>query len=121
GLQEALQELWWDRLYRRRPAFGSVVIETTGLADPGPVLEAFRSVEFLQQRYRLAGVVTTVAATAGVAVLATHEEARAQVHHAGMVVVTKADQADAAPVEAAVRRLNPQAAIAVSAQASLAW
>ena len=121
GLQEALQDLWWDRLHRRRPAFGSVVIETTGLADPGPVLEAFHSVEFLLQRYRLAGVVTTVAATAGAEVLAAHEEARAQVHHANVLIITKADRADATHLQAVLHRLNPAAAIAVSAQASVGW
>jgi G3E family GTPase len=121
GLQEALEALWWDRLHRRRPAFDAVVIETTGLADPAPVLEAFRSVAFLQERYILAGVVTTVAATAGAAVLAAHAEARAQVRHADVLVITKTDQANAAPLLAALQDLHPHGAIADSAHASLHW
>lgn len=121
GLQEVLQELWWDRLYRRRPAFGAVVIETTGLADPGPVLEAFRTQDFLRERYCLAGVVTTVAATAGVLVLSADAQAREQVAQADVVVITKTDQANAEPLVPVLQALNSRAAIACSACASLSW
>ncbi len=121
GLEQALTDLWWDRLHRRRPQFDAVVIETTGLADPAPVLDTFRADTFLRERYVLAGVVVMVSATADWDSLAARPEALAQVRHADLLVVTKADRADPAPCLAALRAERPQAALAVSAQASLTW
>jgi G3E family GTPase len=121
GLEEALTELWWDRLYRRRPAFSSVMIETTGLADPRPIISAFATVPFLQQRYALAGVLATVSAPAGLALIEAQAEARAQIEAADVLVITKVDQADGAPLAAALRMLNPHASFASSARASLGW
>lgn len=121
GLEQALADLFWDRLHRRRPRFASVVVETTGLADPRPVVEALAREPLLAERYRLAGVVATLAATSGVEALATHAEARAQVDASDLVVVTKADLADPGPVLAALRRRGVGAALATSARASLGW
>lgn len=121
GLEQALTDLWWDRLHRRRPAFDGVVIETTGLADPGPVLQAFATDAFLQARYHLAGVVVVVSATAGWDEVAAHPEALAQLRHADVLVVSKADRADPAPLEAALTTERPGVPVVVSAQASLAW
>lgn len=121
GLEEALLEMWWDRLHRRRPRFDAVVIETTGAADPAPLVAAFGDPDALGRRYRLEGVVATLSATAGLALLDLHDEVRSQVAAADLLVVTKADRADATRASAALRRLNPRAAIATSAQASLSW
>jgi len=121
GLEEALAELFWDRLHRRRPAFGSVVIETTGLADPAPVVASFERVPLLHERYALEGVIACASATAGDAVLAAHPEARAQVAAADAVVITKTDRADGDAVARAVRAVNGRAGIARSACASLSW
>lgn len=121
GLQEALETLWWDRLHRRRPAYGSVVIETTGLADPRSVIEAFENVPLLRERYRLAGVFTAVSAVAGLDLLDEHPEAVAQVSVADAIIVTKCDRADGAAVERALRERHPRAAIARSQNASLDW
>lgn len=121
GLEEALTELWWDRLHRRRPAFSSVLIETTGLADPRPIINAFDTAPFLQQRYALAGVLATASAPAGLALIEAQPEARAQVDAADVLIITKVDQADGAPLAAALRALNPRAGLALSAQASLTW
>ena len=121
GLTQALSDLWWDRLYRRRPAFDAVVIETTGLADPGSVIEALRTDDFLQARYGLAGVLVMVSATTPWPVLAQHPEALAQVRHADLLVVTKVDRADPASLIEALRAEQPAAAVAPSAQASLDW
>ncbi len=121
GLEEALTELWWDRLQRRRPAFSCVVIETTGLADPRPIIEAFGSVPFLQARYALAGVLATASAPAGLALIEAQPEARAQLAAADVLVITKVDQADGAALAVALRALNPRAGLAQSAQASLGW
>jgi G3E family GTPase len=121
GLEEALADLFWDRLYRRRPPFGSVVIETTGLADPGPVIAAFERVPLLRERYELAGVMATASATAGLALIEAHDEARAQIANAGAIVVTKVDQADGAPLAEALHAMNAIAGIATSRCGSLAW
>lgn len=121
GLEQALSDLWWDRLHRRRPAFDAVVIETTGLADPGPVIETFRTDPFLQERYALAGVLVMVSATTPWPMLAAHPEALAQVRHANLVVVTKVDRADPAALNEALRAEQPAAAVTHSAQASLDW
>ncbi|CAN5549934.1 GTP-binding protein [soil metagenome] len=121
GLEEALTELWWDRLHRRRPSYGSVMIETTGIADPRPIIEALGNEPFLKQRYELAGVITTVSADAGRTMLATQAEAVAQVEAADVIVITRIDKVDGAELELEVRRLNPDAAIGRSANASIGW
>lgn len=121
GLEEALSDLFWDRLHRKRPAFTSVVVETTGLADPGPVVELFEEVELLRERYELAGIVTCVSASAGGDILHAHPEAQAQATEADVLVVTKTDLADGAALLQELRHANPRAAIATSSQASLKW
>ncbi len=121
GLEEALTELWWDRLYRRRPAFSSVVIETTGLADPRPLMAAFAAVPLLRERYELLGVLATASAPAGLALIEAQPEARAQIEAAHALIITKVDQTAGAPLAAALGRLNPRAGLAQSARASLGW
>ncbi len=121
GLEQALADLWWDRLHRRRPAFDAVVVETTGLADPGPVIRSLATDAFLQARYELAGVVVMASATTDWQALASRPEALAQVRHADLLVVTKADRADPEPLLEALRAERPQAAVATSSRASLAW
>ena len=118
GLEEALAGLFWDRLQRRRPAFGHLMIETSGRADPRNVMAAFERVPLLVERYYLAGVIATASATAGLALIETHAEARAQIASADAIIVTKTDQAAGEPLAAALRALNPRASIALSGVAS---
>jgi G3E family GTPase len=91
GLAEALEDLFWARLERRMHRFPNLVIETTGLAEPGPVAEALRSSDLLNERYRLAGVITCLSASTADAVLKQHAEARAQLAGADMLIITKTD------------------------------
>jgi G3E family GTPase len=91
GLAEALEDLFWARLERRMHRFPNVVIETTGLAEPGPVAEALASSDLLKERYRLAGVITCLSARTADAVLKQHAEARAQLAGADLLVITKTD------------------------------
>lgn len=72
-------------------AFDRVIIETTGLADPAPVLQTLMSHPDLLKRYRLEGVVTLVDAVNGPATLDEHDEAVRQVAVADKLVVSKAD------------------------------
>ena len=93
-----------------------VVIETTGLADPAPVLQSIMGHPALVQAYRLDGVVTLVDAVHAEATLDAHVEAVKQVAVADRIVVTKTDLvADArnsvAALRARLRGINPGAAI----------
>lgn len=91
--------------------FRRVVIETTGLADPAPILHTLMRDPLLLRDYRLDGVVTLVDAVAGAATLDTQEEARRQVAVADRLVISKGDLADAAPLRARLAALNPVAPI----------
>lgn len=71
--------------------FNRVVIETTGLADPAPVLHTIMNHPFLLQHYRLEGVITVVDVVNGGATLDAHSEAVKQVAVADRLVLTKAD------------------------------
>jgi G3E family GTPase len=107
-----LEDLFWKRLHRQMPAFKRVVIETTGLADPGPIVRALLSHALIAERYTLDSVLCTVDATAGAAQLLQQPESMAQVAAADALLVTKTDCADAgdsAALEAALRSINPLA------------
>src|SRR6188472_76850 len=74
-------------------ALKRVIVETTGLADPVPVLQSIMGHPVLMQAYRLDGVVTLVDAVNGPATLDAHEEAVKQVAVADRIVVSKGDLA----------------------------
>jgi len=123
GLEQALEDLFWARLQRRIPAFPCVAIETTGLADPRPVLQAFDEHSLLRERYRLRGVIVAVGAPAGRALLDAHAEARAQVEAASALIITKTDLAGeqaARELAAALRAVNPHAPVLFSRNGDLA-
>ncbi len=106
-------------LYRKRtdglvPAFSHLIIETTGLADPVPVLQTVVADEALARVYRLQDVVTLVDAVHGEAQLDTHPESVKQAAVADALLITKTDLAreDAtARLRERLQRLNPGAAI----------
>ncbi|MCW8085013.1 CobW family GTP-binding protein [Sabulicella glaciei] len=92
--------------------FDRVVIETTGLADPGPILQTLMSDPLLRRDFVLDAVVTLVDAAHGMATLEAQEEARRQVAVADRLVLTKTDVApDTAALESRLRALNPVAPI----------
>ncbi|RUM97679.1 GTP-binding protein [Pseudaminobacter arsenicus] len=90
-----------------------IVIETTGLADPAPVLQSIMGHPALVQAFRLDGVITAVDAVNGGATLDAHVEAVKQAAVADRIVLTKADLAtDAAglsALRARLRQINPSA------------
>ena len=107
-----LEDLFWKRLQRQMPRFTRVVVETTGLADPGPIIGAFLSHTLVAERYALQGVLCTVDAMGGAAQFAQQPEALAQAAAADALLLTKTDVADAAQceaLEAALHALNPLA------------
>lgn len=96
------------------PAFRRVVIETTGLADPAPVLQAFMSNDYVLDLFTLNGVVTLVDAVNGAQAMDRFPEAQRQVAVADLVAVTKSDLMHDAPealaaLQADLLRLNPNA------------
>ena len=93
-LVDALETLLRD-LDNRRCTFRRVLLETTGLADPAPVLHTAMAHPYLLLRYRLDGVVTVVDAVNGEATLDAHAEAVKQAAVADRIVLTKTDLADA--------------------------
>ena len=113
-----LNALYHDREAGRIPRFDNVVIESSGLAEPGPVLQAFLSEPTLDGLYRVAGVVTLVDAVNWPQTLRRHDEAIRQVAFADHVFLTKLDlvAGDAGEAEAALRReiaaINPTAEVA---------
>ena len=105
-LVKALYSLVMRRARGEVPLFRRVIIETTGLADPAPILHTLITDPLLAARYRLDGVVTVVDAVNGEATLDAQMEAVKQAAVADRIVLTKSDLA-AAPAVACLReRLN---------------
>src|SRR3974390_2273557 len=112
-LVDALETLLRD-LDNRRCQFRRVLLETTGLADPAPVLHTAMAHPYLLLRYRLDGVVTGVDAGNGEATLDSHAEAVKQAAVADRIVLTKTDLAGAdmrARIVTRLNALNPAAPI----------
>jgi G3E family GTPase len=105
------------RLFKRRakgeiPSFSRVVIETTGLADPAPILHTLIQDPMLSDVYRLDGVIATVDAVNGMDQLDRQVESVKQAAVADRLVLTKADiNGDTAALEQRLRHLNPAAPI----------
>jgi G3E family GTPase len=97
----------------RLAPFPRVIVETTGLADPAPILATFATHPYLRLRYRLGGVVTLVDAVNGAATLDAHPEAQRQVACADRLILTKtdlvADLAALAPLRERLAALAPGA------------
>ena len=105
-----------DRLQTGRiKALKRIIIETTGLADPAPVLHSIMGHPVLMQALRLDGVLATVDAVNGMATLDNHEEAVKQAAMADRIIITKADMPEAqtslAALKARLHLLNPGADI----------
>jgi len=98
-------------------AFDHVIIETTGLANPGPVAQTFFVDEEVGTYYMLDAVVTVVDARHAMQQLDAHEEAQRQVGFADKILLSKTDLVEAADVSALrarLSRMNPRAPIATA-------
>lgn len=91
--------------------FERIVIETTGLADPAPILHALMTDRDIAEALRLESVIATVDAAAGAATLDAHPQSVKQAALADCIVVTKSDLADPAAngLAARLEALNPAA------------
>jgi G3E family GTPase len=94
--------------------FNRVVIETSGLADPAPILRTLMTDAGLGDRLTLNGVVTTVDAVTGISTLAREEVSKKQVALADHLIVTKSDLAAAAPVLDRLAALNSGAPVSLA-------
>jgi G3E family GTPase len=122
-LQLALRRLLIDRERGLVPNFARIVIETSGLADPAPILQTFSTDRALGGEFHIDVLLAVVDAVNGEANLKTAAEARKQVILADRLVISKSDLAGASKVELLIRRLqelNPRAAIDVAVSGALA-
>jgi G3E family GTPase len=98
----------------KKGGFDYLLIETTGIADPGPVAQTFLNIPQLQQIVRLDSIITVVDAEQIAKQMKETETAREQIAMADFLLLNKTDLVDAAgldAVEAQLRGLNPHATI----------
>jgi G3E family GTPase len=98
-----------ERHARGAAAFDRIVVETTGLADPAPILQALMTDREIADRLRLDSVIATVDCAAGGATLDAHPQSVKQAALADRIVLTKTDLADSRALAERLRRLNPGA------------
>src|SRR6476646_4198852 len=113
-LSGALRSLLSRRERAEIPAFDRIVIETTGLADPAPILYTLAGEPVVRHHFRLANVITTVDAVNAALHLSQNPEGVKQVAAADRLVITKTDLAqpgEIAAVEATLTRLSPSAEV----------
>jgi G3E family GTPase len=121
-LVEALHALIRRRDRGELPSLDAVLLETTGLADPAPILHTVVADPVLGRRYRVERVITTVDAVAGMGNLDVYNEAVRQVTAADALIITKCDLATgSAPDRLAARlsSLNPSADVHVAAHGNV--
>lgn len=122
SLAPSLKNLHMARQKGDIPAFERVIMETTGIADPAPILDVLRHDPWLFARFRLDGVVTTVDAVLGAQQLDSYFEAVRQVAVADRLLLTKTDLADADEcrvLQERLTRLNPAARIVTACRGAV--
>ena len=115
-LQETLRDLFARRRAGEIADFDRVIVETTGLADPAPVVQTLVSDTLLAAQYRLDGLVTLVDALHGAYQIKHRPEAAKQIALADRLFITKSDMADPEAIEAlkaCILDLNPGAGVAL--------
>jgi G3E family GTPase len=115
SIREDLRTTLSDLAEKRRKGeiqFDRVVIETTGLADPGPVAQTFFMDDEIAESYLLDSILTLVDAKHGDAQLDSRQEARRQIGFADQIFISKSDLVAEADVDALIHRIkhmNPRA------------
>src|SRR6266566_1405724 len=113
-LQNALRNLVAERAQGTVPQFKRILIETSGLADPGPILQTFATDRALGSEFRVEAVIAVIEAVSGLDTLRWSAEARKQVILADRLVVSKTDLAKPQALKrlkARLRTLNSHAAV----------
>ncbi len=113
-LRNAIRALYSKRERGEVPPFDRLTIETTGLADPAPIVSTLMADPVIRHHFRLGNVITTVDGIHGEMQLAANPESVKQAAVADQLVVTKTDMAseeDVAALIETLRRINPTASI----------
>ena len=113
-LAKTLRDLPWRFARDGRCQFNRVLIESTGLADPAPILHTLLTASGIANRFRLDGVIATVDGILGHQQLDIHPEALKQSAMADRLLVTKVDRVETAAIEslsARLSKINPGAPI----------
>ena len=92
-LADTMRDLFFKRALQAIPQFNRLVIETTGIADPGPILANLMNEPVIESVFRLDAVVVTIDSEYGLQQLQAHAEARKQVAMADVLLLTKTDLA----------------------------
>ncbi len=112
SVHETLADLYFRRTRGELPPFERVVIETTGLADPAPILNTLLGNRLVTDHYRLEAAVVTVDARHALGNMAANPEVEKQIAVADRIVLTKLDVAEAgAALCSRIAQLNPQAQV----------
>lgn len=121
-LARALANLLDDEQQGRAPRSDHVLIETSGLSDPGPIAFTIAQDPVLKHHYAMAGICVTVDAVTGAAALRRYDVAMRQLLAADDILITKTDLVPPAAVDELVRcvqELNPWATVAVTANGTV--
>lgn len=113
-LVNALSDLFIKRVKEQVPSFQRVLIETTGLADPAPVIHTLMTAPVVSNRFALDGIITTVDAVNAARQFDRHPESVKQAAVADRIVLTKSDLVtpeELAALEDRLHSLNPGAPI----------
>ena len=117
-IRQTLLKLQRDLELRKIPNFSRLIVESTGLADPAPVIHTLMSDPFLDNHYMLGGVITTIDAINGEETLNSHKECLKQIAVADRLVITKTDLIDESSnleqlekLKSKLSSINPNASI----------
>jgi len=113
-LADTMRDLFFKRALQAIPQFNRLVIETTGMADPGPILGNLMNEPVIESTFRLDAVVVTVDSVYGLKQLEDNAEARKQAAVADVLLLTKSDLANEDEIELLKERLaaiNPGATL----------
>lgn len=116
ALSGALRSLFWQRNDKKVPHFKRAIIETTGLADPAPILHELLNHPTILHHYRLAGVIVCIDGVFGAGQLDCHVEAVKQAAVADRLMITKTDLATAGQINILISRLQE-----INPGADLSW
>lgn len=123
-LAKTLRDIHWRFSRQGERSFDRVIIETTGLAEPAPIMHTLMTDITLASKYRLQGVITTLDTLHAAATLDRHPESQKQVAVADLLLLTKTDlQAEPTPelaqLTARLKQINPAAQIRTTQQGNL--
>jgi G3E family GTPase len=104
-LAETMRDLFFKRALQAIPQFNRIVIETTGMADPGPILANLMSEPVIESVFRLDAVIVTIDSEYGLEQFEKHPEARKQAAVADVLLLTKTDLASTEQLSALKEKL----------------